>query len=76
MLSAGLGGALVLCWCFGGGRREISMLVNPADIIDGEIVNAAWAVAGMVVKPRRGKRTAVDLDTAAFADTGRLIREA
>jgi hypothetical protein len=41
------------------------MLVNWSDILDGEIVNAAWAVAGMVAKPRTSRRTAAALDTAA-----------
>lgn len=52
------------------------MLVNWSDILDGEIVNAAWAVVGMVAKPRTSRRTAGALDTAAWADTGRLIRDA
>jgi NACHT domain len=51
------------------------MLVNWSDILDGEIVNAAWAVAGMVAKPRTSRRTAA-LDTAAWADTERLLRDA
>jgi len=52
------------------------MLVNWSDILDGEIVNAAWAVAGMVAKPRTARRTTAALDTAAWADTERLIRDA
>ena len=52
------------------------MLVNWSDILDGEIVNAAWAVAGMVAKPRTSRRTAAALDTAAWADTERLLRDA
>jgi NACHT domain len=52
------------------------MLVNWSDILDGEIVNAAWAVAGIVAKPRTSRRTAAALDTAAWADTERLIRDA
>src|SRR5262245_37560172 len=52
------------------------MLVNWSDILDGEIVNAAWAVAGMVAKPRTARRTAAALDVAAWADTERLIRDA
>lgn len=52
------------------------MLVNWADVLDGEIVNAAWAVAGMVARPRASRRVAADLDTAAWADTERLIRDA
>ncbi len=50
--------------------------VNWPDILDGEIVNAAWAVAGMVAKPRTGRKVAASLDTAAWADTERLIRDA
>ena len=56
-------------------RRELGVLVNWTDVLDGEIVNAAWAVAGMVVKPRTGRRTVADLDTAAWADTERLIKD-
>ncbi len=58
-------------------RRELGVLaVNWTDILDGEIVNAAWAVAGMVARPRTARRVAASLDTAAWADTERLIREA
>jgi hypothetical protein len=58
-------------------RRELGVLaVNWTDILDGEIVNAAWAVAGMVAKPRGSRRVAKGLDTVAWADTERLIREA
>jgi hypothetical protein len=57
-------------------RRELGMLVNWTDILDKEIVNAAWAVAGMVAKPRAARQTAANLDTAAWADTDRLIRDA
>jgi hypothetical protein len=58
-------------------RRELGVVaVNWTDILDGEIVNAAWAVAGMVAKPRASRRTAADLDTAGWADTERLITEA
>jgi hypothetical protein len=58
-------------------RRELGVLgVNWADILDGEIVNAAWAVAGMVAKPRTARKVAASLDTAAWADTERLIRDA
>ncbi|HEY6491890.1 MAG TPA: NACHT domain-containing protein [Trebonia sp.] len=46
------------------------------DILDGEIVNAAWAVAGMVTRPRESRRVAAALDTAAWADTGRLVKDA
>jgi NACHT domain len=55
------------------------VLVNPADVAavaDGVVVNAAWAVAGMVAKPRTARRVAADLDTATWADTGRLIKDA
>jgi len=48
-------------------RRELGVLgVNWPDILDGEIVNAAWAVAGMVAKPRTGRKVAVSLDTVAW----------
>lgn len=52
------------------------MLFNWTDIVDGEIVNAAWALAQMVAKPRTSRRVAADLSTVAWADTERLIREA
>jgi hypothetical protein len=51
------------------------MLVGWTDILDGEIVNAAWAVAGMVAKPRASRRTQAALDTAAWADIERLVRD-
>jgi hypothetical protein len=58
-------------------RRELGVLaVNWSDILDGEIVNAAWAVAGMVAKPRTARKVAASLDIAAWADTKRLIRDA
>jgi hypothetical protein len=58
-------------------RRELGVLaVNWTDILDGEIVNAAWAVAGMLAKPRAGHKVAASLDTAAWADTERLVRDA
>jgi hypothetical protein len=57
-------------------RRELGGLaVNWTDILDGEIVNAAWAVAGMAARPRTARRVAASLDTAAWADTERLIRD-
>jgi hypothetical protein len=65
-----------LAWVAVVWRRELGMLVSWTDILDGEIVNAAWAVAGMVAKPRTSRRAAADLDTAAWGDTERLIREA
>ena len=52
------------------------MLVNPTDIADGVLVNAIWAVGQMVVRPRLGRRTAVNMDRASWADTGALIKEA
>ncbi|MGH3249053.1 MAG: NACHT domain-containing protein [Trebonia sp.] len=52
------------------------MLVNWTDVLDGAIVNAAWAVAGMVAKPRASRRVSAAMDTAAWADTERLIRDA
>jgi hypothetical protein len=58
-------------------RRELGVLaVNWTDVLDGEIVNAAWALAGMVARPRTGRKVAASLDTAAWADTERLIRDA
>lgn len=50
------------------------MLVNWTDILDGAIANAAWGVVSMV-KPRTSRNVAGALDTAAWADTGRLIRD-
>jgi hypothetical protein len=55
------------------------VLVNPADVAavaDGVLVNAVWAVGQMVARPRESRRTAAGLDTAAWADTERLIRDA
>jgi hypothetical protein len=49
--------------------------VNLTDILDGAIANAAWGVASMVVKPSAGRRTRAALDTVAWADTERLIRD-
>jgi hypothetical protein len=57
-------------------RRELRVLLNWTDILDGEIVNAAWAVAGMVTKPRASRRVTAALDTAAWADTERLVKDA
>jgi hypothetical protein len=57
-------------------RRELGVVINWTDVLDGEIVNAAWAVAQMAGKPRTSRRVAADLDTAAWADTERLIRDA
>ena len=56
-------------------RRELGVLVNWTDILDGEIVNAAWAVAQMVAKPRTSRQAAVNLGTATWADTEELIRD-
>jgi len=52
------------------------LAVNWTDVLDGEIVNAAWALAGMVARPRTSRRVAASLDIAAWADTERLIRNA
>jgi NACHT domain len=52
------------------------VLVNWSDILDEELVSAAGAVVAMVAKPRPGRRAAAALDTAAWGDTERLIREA
>ena len=38
------------------------MLVNWTDILDGEIVNAGWAVAQMVVRPRTSRQVAAGLE--------------
>jgi hypothetical protein len=57
-------------------RRELGVLVNWTDILDGEIVNAAWALAGMTARPRTSRRAAAGLDTAAWADTEQLVRDA
>ncbi len=58
-------------------RRELGVLaVNWTDIVDGAIANAAWGVVSMVAKPRTARRVAANLDTAAWADTERLIRDA
>ena len=52
------------------------MLVNPTDIADGVLVNAIWAVGQMVAQPRAGRRAAVNIDIASWADTEALIKEA
>ena len=52
------------------------MLVNPTDIADGVLVNAIWAVGQMVVRPRAGRRAAVNMDIVSWADTEALIKEA
>lgn len=64
-----------LAWVTVVWRGELGVLANWTDILDGEIVNAAWAVAQMATKPRTSRRAALDLDTAAWADTERLIRD-
>ncbi len=64
-------GSVTVVW-----RRELGVLVNWTNLLDGEIVNAAWAVAQMAARPRTSRRAAADLDTAAWADTERLIRDA
>jgi NACHT domain len=59
--------------------RGLSVLINPADVAavaDGVLVNAVWAVGQMAARPRESRRTAAGLDTAAWADTERLIRDA
>jgi NACHT domain len=45
-------------------------------VLDGEIVNAAWAVVQMAATPRTSRRASADLDTAAWGDTERLIKDA
>jgi NACHT domain len=52
------------------------VLINWTDILDGEIVNAAWAVAQMAVKPRASRRVAAALDTAAWGNTDLLSKDA
>ena len=52
------------------------MLVNPTDIADGVLVNAIWAVGQMVVRPRAGRRAAVNMDIVSWANTEALIKEA
>jgi len=52
------------------------VLINWTDVLDGEIVNAAWAVAQMAAKPRTSRRAAADFDTASWADTERIIKDA
>jgi NACHT domain len=59
--------------------RGLNVLINPADVAavaDGVLVNAVWAVGQMVARPRESRRTAAGLDTAAWADTERLIKDA
>jgi hypothetical protein len=51
------------------------VLINWTDILDGEIVNAAWAVGQMAVKPRSARRVGTALDTAVWANTDRLKAE-
>ena len=50
------------------------MLLNWTDVLDGEIVNAAWALVQMLGRARTSRSAAADLDTAAWADTARLIK--
>jgi hypothetical protein len=57
------------------------VLINPGDIADGVLVNALWAVAQMVVRPRPSRRTAAELDIAGWltdapAADASLAREA
>ena len=59
--------------------RGLSVLIKPADVaavVDGVLVNAVWAVGQMVALAVESRRAAADLDTAAWADAKRLIREA
>ena len=42
------------------------MLINWTDILDGEIVNAGWAVAQMVVRPRTSRQVAAGLNVARW----------
>jgi hypothetical protein len=65
-----------LAWVTVVWRWELGMLVNWTDILDGAIANAAWGVVSMVAQPRTARRVAAALDTAAWADTERLIRDA
>ena len=49
------------------------LAVNWTDILDGEIVTAAWAVAGMAARPRAARRVAANLErgAAVFYSMGR-----
>jgi hypothetical protein len=49
--------------------------INPADVADGVLVNAVWAVGQMVVRPRESRRAAAGMDTAGWMDTERLTAE-
>jgi len=51
------------------------MLIVLPDVVDGVLVNAAWAVAGMVAKTRYSRRTSAALELAGWADTEALIRD-
>jgi hypothetical protein len=58
--------------------RELSVLINPADVAtvaDGVLVNAVWAVGQIMTRPRESRRVAAGLDTVGWMDTERLTRE-
>ena len=50
------------------------MLIVWPDVVDGLLVNAAWAVTGMLAKTRYSRRTSTALDLAGWADTEALIK--
>jgi len=52
------------------------MIVDLKEILDLEIAAAIPYIAGMVVKPRPGRRARSSFDVAAWADTDRLVKEA
>jgi hypothetical protein len=51
------------------------MFIVLPDVVDGLLVNAAWAVAGMLAKTRYSRRASAALDMAGWADTEALIRD-
>ena len=51
------------------------MFINPADVADGVLANALWAVGQMVVRPRASKRMASDMDVVGWMNTEALTRD-
>ena len=54
-------------------RRELGVLVNLQDVVDGALGNSLSAVAAMLVQPRTSRRTGAELDLAAWMDTDALV---
>lgn len=51
------------------------MFINLADVADGVLVNALWAVAQMAVRPRASRRATLELDVVGWMDTETLVRD-